>query len=292
MIGGDWMKSTIHLMLIFLLFLTGCGNKNSNLHTSEVSVLSINTENANNDFGDLDEVYSLPDIIDLTFNQVEMEELQEGDAATDWKYVRSISFGEIENSNVVLEIYEITTPSANQINGVLKLNNNQFLMIDLPTILIENDSNSCSQVCIFQQYFSNQERYKLIGTVDISLNGPGLKKYLIYDETNRKILHLDLWGEPIFIDLDADGNDEFIIQFQGLHLSWPDISIIRSNEGELEISTSVFNSIQKNQGDFAILSNDKNPPLISILNVESENEAIYNYTYHQGVLEKVKSNNN
>ena len=280
------MKITILLMIMFLLFLPGCGINNSNLHKSEVPVLSIYTENATNDIDSKDEIYLLPDIIDLTFNKIEMEELQEGGTATDWKYVRSITFGEIANSNVVLEIYEVTTPSVNQINGVLKLNNNQFLMFDLPTILIENDLNGCTQVCIFQRYFSNEERYKLIGTVDISLNGPGLKKYLIYDETNGKIFYFDLWGEPIFIDLDADGNDEFIIQFQGLHLSWPDISIIRLNGGELEISTSVFNTIQKNEGDFAILINDKNPPMIGILNAESENEAIYNYTYHQGVLVK------
>ncbi|MCR8656682.1 hypothetical protein [Paenibacillus endoradicis] len=286
------MKSIISLMLLFLLFLSACGINKSFSPLSDTSVLIIDTEDANIDNVDLHELHSLPDLIDLTFSSLEMKELQEGEVATDWKYMKSISFGEIENSNAVLEIYEITDSSEillNQINGVLKFNNKQFLIIDLSRTLIENDSNICPQVCMFQHYFSNQNRYQLIGTVDISLNGPGLRKYLVYDNTTSKILDFDLWGEPSFIDLDADGNEEFIIQFQGLHLSLPDLSIIRTMNGELEISDSVFNSIQKNQGDFANLNIDTNPPFITISNFENENGKIYNYSYNEGILKKVKS---
>jgi len=119
----------------------------------------------------------------------------------------------------------------------------------------------------------------------VSLNGPGLKTYIIYDEENSKVMSIDLWGEPRLIDLDQDGNEELVIEFLGSHLSWPDLSILKSNHGELEISTSVFDTIHRNEGDFAKITNDQNP-VISLSNVKSDNEPIYEYVYKDGVLER------
>lgn len=260
------MKLACLIALLFLVFLLGCdSNKNEGSPSS-----------------------TMPDKITLSFTPLEMNELQMGEVASDWKYIKSIAFGRIEDSEAALDIYEIKASSenlTNQINGVLKFKDNQFILSNLPSSLIEGDGNVCPQVCLFQRYFSNQNSFELIGSVDASLNGPGIKEYLIYDAANSKIVSIDLWGEPSFIDLDTDGNDEFIVEFQGLHLSWPDLSIIRTTKnGQLEISTSVFNSIQKNQGDFAILINENVPPIIRFSNVQSETEPFYNYTYNDGIL--------
>jgi len=219
-----------------------------------------------------------------------MEELQEGNELNNWNMIKSVSFGEIANNSAVIDIYVVngTDLSFKQLNGILRFKEKKYLISDLSPSFIESGSNECPQICIFQHYFQNQDRYKIIGAIDISLNGPGLKKYFLYDETLSKLLTFDEWGEPGFIDLDNDGNEEFVIEFQGLHLSWPDLSIIREVNGTLEISSSVFNSISRRQGDFAILNKDTYPPTISISNVESDNNSVYSYLYHQGILKLVK----
>jgi len=267
--GGDVLKFICFILLTFLL-LSGCGDGESN------------------------ETNAKPDRIPLTFNPLQMDELQHEEASTDWEMIKSLPFGHVESNEAILEIYKVKSRDENlhsQLNGVLKIKEMQFQIPDLSYSLIENDNVKCPQVCLFQRLFSNQKQFELLGSIELFSNGPGLKMYVVYDVLNNKLISFNSWGEPIFIDLDNDGNDEFIIEFQGLHLSWPDISFIRANKGLLEVSTSVFSTTQKNQGDFAKLTLENNPPTISISNIQSENEPIYIYTYHDGVLDKRSSTN-
>ncbi|WP_239616819.1 hypothetical protein [Cohnella mopanensis] len=289
------MKLISISVLSVLIFLIGCNSNNTSNGSSSPSNSMIETEESKNIDSNNSEEVKLPIMpyrINLNFSPLQLDEVLRGKPLPEWKHIKSIPFGRIENSKAVLDIYEVDeSANSHQKNGILKFKDNQILIPNLSASLVENDQYSCREVCVFQKYFSNQNRFELIGSIDVSLNGPGLKTYFIYDEINKKVMSFDLWGEPSFIDLDGDGNDEFIIEFEGLHLSWPDLSVIKTINGELKLSSSVFDTIQKIQGDFAKLKKDMNPIVISLSNVRSENEPIYDYTYKDGILERINSMN-
>jgi len=265
------LKSSYVICLLW--FLLGCGNE---------EIMSTPKETA-----------TKPDRIDLVFNPLQLDELQRISVlTTDWELVNSIPFGQIEGKEIELDVYKVKPEDeylGTQLNGILKIQEARYQIIDLSSSLIEIERVECPQVCLFQRLFSNQEQFELLGSIELSSNGPGLKLYVINDLINKNLNSFTSWGEPSFIDLDDDGNDEFIIEFQGQHLSWPDISLIRANNGLMEESASVLSSFSKNQGDFAKLTMGNKPPLISISNVDSENEPVYHYLYNGGVLEKVET---
>src|SRR5690606_7363263 len=79
----------------------------------------------------------------------------------------------------------------------------------------------------------------LQGAVALTANGPGRMGYLYYDQLQDNWSMFIDWGMPVITDLDEDGQRELVIQFQGLHLSWPDVAIYRWHEGTFEASDSL-----------------------------------------------------
>jgi hypothetical protein len=68
---------------------------------------------------------------------------------------------------------------------------------------------------------------------------------LVYDLNNEEWLEFENWGAPQVIDLDSDGQKEFLIQFHGLHLHTPDVNIYRWHNGRLERGTSLQSALLK-----------------------------------------------
>jgi hypothetical protein len=89
----------------------------------------------------------------------------------------------------------------------------------------------------------------LLGGLEKDANGPGSVDYIMYDVKKKTWMIFSDWGKPQFVDLDSDGVEEFVIQFEGLHLQWPDVSIYTWNNGYLEASRSLKTNIM---GDAAI----------------------------------------
>lgn len=110
-----------------------------------------------------------------------------------------------------------------------------------------------------------------------------------------ELLTFSMWGNASFVDLDMDGQDEFVIEFPGLHLNPPDIAIIRVQDGVLEMTDYVgqeLREIEMNR-DFAILKTDGEQPLIHISNILLFSEQLHeeqsaDYEYDNGVLRKVE----
>jgi hypothetical protein len=229
----------------------------------------------------------LPDRIDLTFKALPLEELRTASISPDWKLVKSIPFGTIGQEQAELNVYDENLENnilPKTYVGLLKVKEAQYLIQDLSASLVEKEQFDCSSLCVFQRFFPDQTRYKLLGSLELFANGPGRKLFIVNDVTSGTLKSFERWGEPGFIDLDADGTDEFIIEFQGLHLSWPDLTIVRSGKDTLEICDSVVNSIRKNPGDYVNLLRDSNPPMILFSNAVSEDEPIYYYSYSNGKL--------
>lgn len=90
---------------------------------------------------------------------------------------------------------------------------------------------------------SNDARRTLHGAIELGANGPGLMLYVIYDHDEESWWGLDEWGTPVIVNLDGDGSSEIVSQFNGLHMHWPDVTIFRLREQDLERSNSVKNAL-------------------------------------------------
>ncbi|MEK8127638.1 hypothetical protein WMW72_06875 [Paenibacillus filicis] len=232
----------------------------------------------------------LPDTIRPSFEPLTMNELQKGEPSPEWQLRQSIPFGQIGPSEGMLHIYEASSPDellSSSVHGILSLPGGEYLLRDLSRSFLEQRQPGCDEVCLFQRVLPGQERVELIGSIELFANGPGLHANVVDDRDERKLQVFDNWGQVVFVDLDQDGSDELIIQFQGLHNSPPDVFFIRATEGVLEKSESVVTALGRNSWDFARLEQERTPPVISIGNVWTEAELVYAYTYRQGVLERV-----
>ncbi|MDF2670701.1 MAG: hypothetical protein K0R67_3007 [Paenibacillus sp.] len=115
------------------------------------------------------------------------------------------------------------------------------------------------------------------------LNLPGPHKY----RSNEQLAAFQHWGEASILDLDHDGLEEMIIEFPGLHLAAPDLTIVRLHKGTLEASSYIASSLGKGQGISANLIRDQLLPIISLSN-EQENRSTLNYHYDNGILKIIK----
>ncbi|GGG61051.1 hypothetical protein [Paenibacillus radicis (ex Gao et al. 2016)] len=227
----------------------------------------------------------LPDEFSLSFAALQLEELQQGGPDEEWTLMRSIPFGKINKHDAVLSIYEENRENEmlpRSYSGVLLVNKTSYWIRDVSSSLAV-DNEEADQTRLFQRMLPGQTRYELIGGLELFANGPGRALYLIYDHEHNRLTSFESWGKPDFIDLDGDGEDEFFIEFQGLHLSWPDLSILRVNNGVIELSSSVVDPIRRNQGDYAALIRDQQPPLIRLSNIQNE-EVMDDYLYLNGKL--------
>lgn len=267
----------------------GCGDRN--LDSSHHSIDHHHNVQQSNDNVETDDSSSMGEKIDLVFEPLEMDEISTMESPIDWKYLKSIPFGQFDKNKAVLDLY-IDENRPSQIEGVFNVNNDQYHITSLSKTLMETDQINCPQVCLFQKFFTGESQFELVGSIELFANGPGLRLYIIYDAVNDKLMSFDDWGTPSFIDLDDDGNEEFVIQFEGLHLHWPDISIIISKDNKLMISTSVFSSFEKTEGDFAqLIISENSHPVVSLSNAQREDATFHYYTYNQGTLEKIELEN-
>lgn len=232
----------------------------------------------------------LPDQIELTFETLELRELPTGEPSPDWVFEKRVTL-ELEQIDVEVALYREASGDdrfRDRLHGVLTYRDRSVLLHDVSLDLMADDLD-CYLICVFSQTLPGQDHLLLVGTVDKFANGPGLRTYVIYDKLGHVFRFFDAWGEPDFIDLDGDGDDELIIEFPGLHLNWPDVVIVRTEAERLEISWSVVHPAQRETGDYAILVKDKTPPRIRFSNIRSEEEPAYDYVYDQGSLQRCES---
>lgn len=234
-------------------------------------------------------IQPLPDQIALIFQSLELTELPSTETVSGWKEIKSIPFGSLEGKPFQLDVYEESKSDESLFtiyNGILEVGDQTYLIRELSQSITESDQSHCTELSVIHKLFSGQERYELIGSVPLFANGPGRNLFVVFDRIESKLLSFEGWGAGNFMDLDADGMEEFIIEFPGLHMSWPDLTVIRAKDEGLEISSSVVDAFGRKPGDFATLKKDQSPPLIHFGNIADENLS-YDYEYNKGVLQAV-----
>lgn len=227
-----------------------------------------------------------PDKIKLIFQPLVLDKLQQGKPSAGWRLNKTISFGEVDGEPTAMDVYvEELNDSyiSTMVHGVLHVKGNSYLIRELSHDFIYENSRD-APIYKFGHLFGGQQKFELIGAVEIFANGPGLKLFVVRDVESEELTTFSNWGEPSFLDLDRDGIDEFIIEFLGLHLSWPDLTVVRAEGGKLKRIGSVLDAIKMNEGNAAVLLKREQPPIIEISNLWDESVPVYRYVYKQGAL--------
>jgi hypothetical protein len=223
---------------------------------------------------------SFPSSVDLSFKPLQMDQLKEDKPKKEWALTKEIPFGEVKQQKIVLDIYQETINMNNstaKIHAMVQFNNTFYLIQDE---LMEIPTVEHSTMYLLQHKLS--DKFILLGGIELFANGPGRIAYIVYDIVHDKWLTFENWGKPQFVDLDSDGEDEFVIQFEGLHSSFPDLTIYTWYKGNIEGSESVKSAVMgRSVAGYAKLGIDKK---ITISTVKED--ALAKFAYDKGRLLK------
>lgn len=102
-------------------------------------------------------------------------------------------------------------------------------------------------------------------------------------EKEGKLVMFSTIGRPEFADLDGNGTKELVASFEGAHLNFPNLEIVRVNNGRME-SAEVINANEGGEDQqYARLLNENGSYLIEIGKVREEGSG-RQYKYDDGRL--------
>jgi hypothetical protein len=288
---------TINLLVIIGLFLTACSYKGDIKGSiSSSSKDPITTENVNREKVAAPTATAMnsrsigPSLVNLVFKPIQMEQLTEGKPDNNWELIKEIPFGNVKQQKIVLNIYkEAKKPDDPTVyrHAVIRFQDKYFSINDFVSPdFSEIPANEHSTMYLLQRTFLDHDhQLVLLGGIELFANGPGRVAYIIYDSMKNKWFTFEDWGKPRFVDLDSDGIDEFVIQFEGLHLQFPDVTVYTWNKGIIEVSTSIKAAVLGSTvGSYAILGDDKK---ISVGENNAETSSDAQYIYDKGKLLKL-----
>ncbi|WP_216831768.1 hypothetical protein [Alkalihalobacterium elongatum] len=272
---------------LVILLLTGCGSS----FNSNSSALQKQENTSASETGET-EPFDLPEVAEISFQPLELNELLEGEPREDWEYIKSVPLSVLKEKNVTLHVYKDTDP-----NGLC--NNSTVSILEYDDKKYE--LNECTSEGLLQKYleeigalyaidhlFDDQERKQVVLTgIELFANGPGRMIFVIYDITDEKFLTFEDWGIPFISDLE-EGEDFLVVQFPGLHLHSPDVNIYRSVKGQLEKSQSLKEALEiSNQQEYLEFDGSRRLFIAySPLDIGGEEFIKVQYKYENGKLVK------
>lgn len=230
----------------------------------------------------------LPESIELQFMPVELTALVKSKVEQGWEQTNSVPFGSIEGDPVNLDVYKV---SESEFCGysyervVLLTHKNQIYRYqDCFSSSIEDEREES----FFKLNYKPSEAQNIVhGAVELAANGPGRMVYFYYDVKQGNWFGFEDWGFPQVTDLDGDGTDELINQFQGLHMSRPDVFIYRWNGNELTHSESLKSTLTVQNISFSSAKLDNQTIYMEFTSVMDNKSETYEgsyYSYKDGKL--------
>jgi hypothetical protein len=260
---------------------------------------AVEQQNGNGKNDEENTIDQLPNKVDLSFNHVELIELEPGEEQESWEYIQSISLGEIKNKEVTLHAYKeknednicsfsYESVSLIEYDGIFYKLDNKCTS----TTVLDSENNNDDSIFLLQQQYKNENSNQILQAgIELAANGPGRMLFIIFDVANEKWLAFEDWGIPYLRDLDNSSELEFVIQFPGLHMDWPDVTIYRWNNGTFEMSSKLKEALEmdnhnQNAVNYKLVDGE---PRIVVSILTGKSEQIYKeieYLYNNGTLYK------
>jgi hypothetical protein len=280
----------INILLLPFLLLTGCGTSEEvmqSTHTISLHEEKEVTESKKEYIGNKN--IGLPNQVDLTFENVTLKELKQSAPDSSWVNSDTYSFSQLNGKPISINVFE----SNDEFNDLYA--NIQYRDETYPLYFpIGFVGNEIEINFLKQNYSLNNETIHLIGSIGTSARG---YQYIIYNEVTNKWFIFFNWGIPEVFDINHDGINEVLLQFQGMHLNPPNVNVLQVGENSFEIA-SIDRSLQnliddillpvkisstyKKQGNHILF--DIYVMSLSETNTHSEGYALYQY--NKGTLTK------
>jgi len=242
--------------------------------------------------------YDFPESLQPGFHPVESVELEPITPVASWELLSTLTIGYYSGEPISLEIYrptgseEVCTFSHEAI-GILVYRGQPLRLPEcVPNDLADDAALSDAVIWLGHEYRSGGQHIYLHGTIALAANGPGRIGILYQDVTLGRWYMIGDWGKPMLADMDGDAAHELVLQFEGLHLSWPDVTIYRWHQGSWERSDRVAQLLDvpeqtihlarlvQASGRFAI-------ELQVFLNPDLETPVSARYAYQGGILTRL-----
>ncbi|TDF99729.1 hypothetical protein [Paenibacillus piri] len=245
------VKLMLILIIVISLSAAGCGEKQGKQSDS--------AERAAQDGGH-----------ELTFNRVSLNELHDTKPEVEWIVIRTVDLGTADGKPISMLLY-----SEDSQNGEADVH----AMIRHAEQLYELGANP------FQ--LRQTEIRKLEGSFHdvIIIAGIGTNltvwNVVAFNKSSGKLLTFETIGSPEVIDLDADGQTELVAAFEGTHLNFPNVEIIRFHNGEFESAQAVA-AQNPEDPEYARLAMQSSGTVIEIGKLRDERP--HRYKYENGRL--------
>lgn len=294
------MKLKGLMIFVLLMTLIACGHLEDRNSISTVKPAKDKHSQDNESLGNELLQPTLPESSNLSFTPLDLHELKEEDPQESWEFVKSIPFGVIDNKNVILHVYKETNE-----NNRCGFTYNTISLLDYDgktyglqdctsTSLLNETLGEFNEIFVFEESYEYEDEHSiLLAGIELAANGPGRMGYFMFDKINKIWYSFEDWGIPFILDLDSDETNEFLIQFPGLHMSWPDVTIYRWNQGKLEVSSSLKKALdiaENQQNEVVIVEQDGQMLFKATIVIDQEQDSILtaNYRYDNGDLVLIK----
>lgn len=289
---------------VALLCLTGCGQLQSEMPSEagieledrqpvEVNVAELElslADTTEDEVPEMESILAAKDSAEILFVPLEMEAIPEGEAEQSWTSIGTVELGEAGGVQTVLQVYsELREPGRlrERHHGMLQRGDRRYVIYDISPDILEDAEDPCrtSTLCRIHRPLPENEHLELVAAIASFGNGPGRMMHIVYDTNRNFFLSYEQWGVPEFIDLDADGVDELVIQFRGTGMNWPDMTVVRFDGGEILWNESIKNVLGGGVSESVTLQRGSDgAPVFQMSTVLNSAAPMYSYKYDNGTL--------
>jgi hypothetical protein len=272
---------------LMILLLTACSIQSNNIPFEKQKQEATNTPESAETVA-----FDPPNVAEVSFQPLKLNELLEGEERGNWDYIKSIPLTVVNEKDVTFHVYKDLDP-----NGLCKDSTVTLLEYDgkpyelnecTSERLLQEDPEELGALYIIDHFFEDQERQQIVlSSIELLANGPGRMMYIVYDNSQEKFLTFEDWGTPFISDLE-EGKPFLVIQFPGLHMHSPDVNLYRWINGQFEKSQSLKEALGLSNQQGYIEFNESSRLFIAYSPLDTDDQEFIDvqYKYENGKLVK------
>jgi hypothetical protein len=278
---------SIFMTGLMMLLITACSIQSNNIPSDNQKQEATNTPETEETVA-----FDPPNVAEVSFQPLELNELLEGKQRENWDYIKSIPLTVVNEKDVTLHVYKDIDA-----NGLCKDSTVTLLEYDGKTYelnectserLLQENLEEIGALYIIDHLFEDQERQQIVlSSIELLANGPGRMMYVVYDILEEKFLTFEDWGTPFISDLKEE-EPFLVIQFPGLHMHSPDVNLYRWINGQFEKSQSLKEALGLSNQQGYIEFNEITKFFIAYSPLDTDDQEFLEvqYKYESGKLVK------
>lgn len=238
--------------------------------------------------------YEFPKSVKLLFEHAEITELTKEKVRESWEYIKTIPFGQIDGEQIALAVYKehddgAVCGSSYERIVLLEYKKEKYRYNDCfsTSLEAEHPEEQNALFLLGDKQEGRDSTLSVHGAAELSANGPGRMVYFYFNARQGRWFGFEEWGYPGAVDFDDDGTSELVIQFPGLHLAWPDITIYHWNGHVIEKSLSIKRALglpNISYSQATLDSRDHRMNVVAVMSIEPARNKMASYQYQNGEL--------